>query len=146
MKGNLEPAIRESANTLHPWGSLVFGQVFADGGHLGHLWGMVSKSRHSIGTSGVELTVFGQKMEEWCADESFLWPPESCSGAGTLDLKGIRLNRNLTGRDRASEGSGGEVEEEKRSWRIVVGCCFSFGGTWPHPWAFVCFSKHLVNA
>lgn len=110
-------------------GSLVFSQVsFADGGRLGHLWGMFSKSRDSVGTSGVESTVFGQKMEEWCTDESFLRPPESCSGVGTLDLKGIRLHRNLTGRDRASEGSGGEVEEEKRSWRILVGELFLLWG------------------
>ena len=70
----------------------------------------------------------------------------TCSGVGTLDLKGIRLRRNLTGRDRASKGSGGEVEEEKRWWRIVVGELFLLWGVLASPWAFVCFFKHLVNA
>lgn len=50
---------------------------------------MFSKSRDSIGTRGMESTVFGEKMEEWCADESFLWPLESCTGPCTLHLKGI---------------------------------------------------------
>lgn len=68
---------------------MLCGQVFSeDGGHLGHLLGVFSKSRDSTGArrwDGV-FTAFREKMEEQGADGPFLWPLESCTGPGTLRL------------------------------------------------------------